>query len=84
MTAQTPERPPALVDARCSLCTEAGKGAYRMIGRCRNCGLSPVLGLHSVSHEAILDDCPVCGTRNVSWDRLATPDEIPAEFEEAT
>lgn len=84
MTAQTPGQAPAFVDARCSRCTEAGKGAYRMVGRCRNCGLTPVLGLHGVSHEATLDGCPVCGTRNVTWDRLATPDEIPVEFEEAT
>lgn len=72
----------AFVDLRCSHSHHADAGVYRMAGHCRNC-TSPVLGLHTVRHAAdggILGaDCPVCGCQSLSWDRLATPDEIPAD-----
>lgn len=72
---------PRLVDRRCSQGGCPHKGIYRMIGGCYNCRTEPLLGLFSVSHEAQGGDCPVCGTNRLHWDRLATPDEIPADFE---
>lgn len=77
-------KPPvsALVDRRCTYGACATRtGAYRMIGGCYNCGTSPLLGLFTVTHEAKGGDCPACGCSRLHWDRLATPDEIPAGFE---
>jgi hypothetical protein len=71
-----------IVDRRCSLCQRDGKTSiYRMIGGCRNCGSSPILGLFSVTHEAGGGRCPRCGCDRLHWDRLATEDEIPQAFE---
>lgn len=80
-SARVPVSVSHFADRRCSHDTCQRKGVYRMIGGCYNCGLSPLLGLFSVSHEASGGDCPVCGTNRLHWDRLATPDEIPASFE---
>ena len=71
----------AFLDRRCSMGACPHKGAYRMIGACRNCGTEPILGLFTAGHEATGGDCPVCGCNRLHWDRLATPDEIPADFE---
>jgi len=83
--AAAPEPIPAFVDARCHHRDCETKNAYRMIGSCYNCGTKPVLGLFTTGHEkrngVLGEDCPVCGTRNLHWTRLATPDEIPADFE---
>ena len=64
------------VDRRCT-CNEPD--AYRMIGGCYNCGTSPILGLFSAGHQQGGGECPACGCDRLHWDRLATPDEIPAE-----
>lgn len=57
-----------------------------MIGGCYNCGTKPILGLFTAGHEAtgVGVACPVCGCSRLHWDRLATADEIPAAFTEAT
>lgn len=74
---------PSFVDARCKHPTCAGKDSYRMVGGCYNCGASPILALITAGHEKpISKDCPVCGCPRMHFDRLATPDEIPAAFEE--
>lgn len=77
----------AFVDARCRDRSCEGKNTYRMIGGCYNCGTKPLLGLFTVGHEAQGgspgSECPVCETSRLHWDRLATPDEIPAAFEDA-
>jgi hypothetical protein len=74
-----------LVDRRCGhpSCRDAKRGVYRMIGGCYNCGAKPLIGLFTVTHEAGGGDCPACGCARLHWDRLATPDEIPADFEAA-
>jgi hypothetical protein len=72
------------VDRRCGICRDAGKtDAYRMTGGCYNCGTAPILGLFTAGHEKGGGKCPVCGCERLHWDRLATADEIPADFEEA-
>jgi hypothetical protein len=73
---------PGLVDRRCGHDWCARKGVYRMIGGCSNCGAEPLLGLFTATHEARGGDCPTCGCDRLHWDRLATPDEIPADFEQ--
>lgn len=70
------------VDATCSLCRRDGKGAYRMVGSCSNCGAGPILVLRSVTHEVRAEECPVCHTSHVLTTRLATDDEIPVNFGE--
>lgn len=71
----------AFVDRRCGDKWCADKGVYRMIGGCYNCRTEPLLGLFTVTHEARGGDCPACGCTRLHWDRLAAPDEIPADFE---
>lgn len=74
----------AFIDYRCDHSHHGD--AYRMTGSCRNCR-SPLLALFSVGHKAAFGisgpSCPVCGQQATSWTRLATPDEIPADFEAA-
>jgi hypothetical protein len=69
------------LDRRCTHPNCEGKAeAYRMVGGCYNCK-SALLGLFTAGHEAsgLSGDCPVCGVAfRLHWDRLATPDEIPA------
>ena len=74
----------AFVDRRCRYgsCGHKG-GVYRMIGGCLNCRTERLLGLFTAGHEAIGGNCPVCGCAKLHWDRLASPDEIPADFEPA-
>ncbi len=71
----------AFLDRRCRVGACPDKGAYRMIGGCYNCRTEPILGLFTAGHEALGGDCPVCGCGRLHWDRLAAPEEIPAEFE---
>jgi hypothetical protein len=68
------------VDRRCTHRNCADKtGVYRMVGRCLNCGTTPILGLFTSGHEhSHGGDCPVCGVSRLHWDRLASPEEIPA------
>lgn len=74
--------PKTFVDRRCTYGSCVHKdGAYRMIGNCSNCRTEPILGLFTAGHEALGGDCPVCGCNRLSWTRLATPNEIPAGFE---
>jgi hypothetical protein len=72
----------AFTDERCRhpRCAAAEKGdAYRMVGGCYNCGTEPILGLFTAGHRHGNDGrCPVCGCSRLHWDRLASPDEIPA------
>jgi len=54
----------------------ARAASWRRRGRC---GTSPILGLFTAGHQhGNGGDCPVCGVSRLHWDRLATPDEIPA------
>lgn len=91
ITAETPATagtvtgtPRAFLDLRCGHEHHRDRGVYRMVGKCGNC-TSEVLGLHTVGHEAMYGisgpECPVCGISAVFWRRMATPDEIPADFE---
>ena len=71
-----------IVDRRCSICRDQGKTSmYRMIGGCYNCGTALILGLFTAGHEKGGGKCPRCGCDRLHWDRLATEDEIPADFE---
>lgn len=67
------------VDGRCSCarCEARTGNIYRMVGACRNCGLTPVLMLFREGDPTAILKCPTCGTREVASNRLATPDEIP-------
>lgn len=84
-TTAGPDRPVlVLIDCRCGhpRCTEPD--AYRMRGRCTNCGNDALLGLFSAGHEVsqgvlCRGVCPACGNHACRWDRLATPDETPGE-----
>ena len=66
------------IDGRCRKCEKDGKGTYRMVYACSNCGTKDILVLFSSGHEAsTAGPCPVCG---VHWWigslRLVTLDEI--------
>lgn len=66
------------VDGRCTHRDCSGKGIYRMVGYCSNCGQTPVLILFTEGHETSHEKCPTCGNwRSVKAQRLATEDEIP-------
>ncbi len=69
------------VDHRCHAreC-EGMTGAYRMVGKCINCGTEDILVMFTEQHEKQDSDCPVCKCRDevkAFTMRLATPDEIP-------
>lgn len=68
------------IDARCGCdrCETRTGNVYRMVGRCSNCTLEPLLILYRAGDKASPQDCPGCGNRSVSPFRRATPDEIPA------
>lgn len=73
-------RPYPLVDARCThfRCNETN--VYRMVGRCTNCQHGPLLILITAGHDRPTEaTCPKCRCREVSCDRLAEDDEIPAD-----
>lgn len=72
---------PNFVDRRCGHPRCNQTSVYRMIGGCYNCGTTPLLGLFTATHEASGGQCPACGCERLHWDRLATPDEIPAATE---
>ncbi len=65
-------------DGRCTWTTCSGKGVYRMVGSCGNCGAGPVLMLFGAGHDACALRCPVCEVEAVRPSRLATDDEISA------
>ena len=71
------------VDGRCHCqrCTERTTQGYRMIGRCRNCGVDALV-LYRSGDKAASVDCPRCGNFNtITTTRLATEDELPVDFE---
>lgn len=77
--------PRVFVDARCDCtrCTSRTTEGYRMIGRCSNCGVEALV-LYRAGDKSAPADCPTCGVwRSIHTTRLATPDEIPTEFEAA-
>lgn len=75
----------AFVDARCfcDRCEARTKSAYRMVGRCSNCGVEALVLYRSGDRSGPVT-CPTCGVWNgVTTHRLATPDEIPVAYEGA-
>lgn len=72
------------IDGRCHCerCKARTENTYRMIGRCYNCGLDPILILYRSGDKAAKQNCPACGNHDkVEPYRRATDDEIPALFE---
>lgn len=55
------------VDLTCERCKD--KGTYDMPVFCSNCGLRGT-ATYSRGHEAIVDRCPNCDTRNLRVKRL--------------
>jgi hypothetical protein len=52
---------------------------YRAVGHCRNCQSGPYLILVTYGHSMPTGKlCPRCGCYQVSADRLAEDDELPA------
>jgi hypothetical protein len=71
----------AMTDGRCfcDRCESRTKDIYRMVGRCLNCHVEPILMLYRAGDPAVKLDCPRCGFwGGVDPQRMATPDEIPA------
>ena len=83
---------PSLIVSGVCTCNRCGpaKSIYRMIGKCHNCGTEPILMLFRPGDKTATLECPVCGVGRSRWDpgvkakRLARPDEIPVDFEEAS
>lgn len=69
------------VDGRCGCysCEKRTGNIYRMVGSCRNCGLTPILMLFREGDIVAPLNCPTCGVKQVYSLRLAWSDEIPAE-----
>lgn len=67
---------------KCEACEARTSDTYRMIGYCTNCG-ADVLMLYRAGDKAASLDCPVCGNwHTVQSKRLATPDELPMDYEQ--
>lgn len=65
------------IDGRCTHRDCSGKGIYRMVGYCSNCGQTALM-LLTTGHETLHGKCPTCGNwHSVKAQRLATEDEIP-------
>jgi len=67
------------VDGRCNCarCVARTEHIYRMVGRCLNCGATPILMLFRAGDPTARLKCPLCGNDRVESQRLATADEIP-------
>ena len=64
-----------IINLRCTHRMHEGvTTAYRMSGRCRNCGTTGLVGLFTKGHEASGGSCPACGCSPLTWDRLADLD----------
>jgi transcription elongation factor Elf1 len=77
--------PRGVADGRCfcSRCTSRTEDIYRMVGRCSNCG-SDVLCIYRAGDKAAPLECPTCEVyRAVTPQRLATPDEVPADWSDS-
>ena len=69
-----------IIDQRCSHHShrdETAQRAYRMSGRCYNCGASPLVGLFTYGHGSS-SKCPACGCYEVRWSKLADDDPATA------
>jgi hypothetical protein len=77
--------PRVFIDARCHCkrCTDRTTSGYRMVGKCRNCGVDALV-LYRAGDTSSAADCPTCGNwRTVHTTRLATEDEVPVAYEGA-